>query len=114
MFEIELGAIDLVRAARPDDRALAAADAGLAVGEEMAEDELAAGGEPVPPFPDEPWVAAASLSKSWRIWMVSCNVFIDVSSETIWFGSIGLSGSCACNCAVNSVMKALGPSSLSD
>jgi len=80
-LEIELGSSDLVRTARPDDRALAAIDVGLAVGAEIAEDELA--GEPAPPFPDEPWIAAVSLSKSWRIWIVSWSVFIDVSSETI-------------------------------
>src|ERR1700730_12291130 len=44
--------------------------------------------------------------------MVSCNVFIDVNSLTIWFGSMGFKGSCACSWAVSNVMNALGPSSL--
>lgn len=82
-FAIELGARDLVRAESPDDSALAAVDGGLLVGGATGEGEPVVGGKPVLPFPDEPWLAVASLSKSWRIWMVSCSVFMEVSSETI-------------------------------
>jgi len=38
-----------------------------------------------------------------------CNVFIDTSSFIIWLGSIGLVGSCDCNCAASSVMNEFVP-----
>src|SRR5271165_7146078 len=69
---------------------------------------------PPPEAAPPPDVAPVKLSRSCLMPMSCWSEFKETSSPIIWFGSMGSSGSCACNCAVSRVMKEFAFSSLGE